>query len=416
MSIDISERAVLSILIRKPDNAAKAFARVPIEQFNGPNRLVVEAIQALRVARRPVAADTVATEMRRRGTLNRVGDDLPYRLDGEFISASTLDYHLDILVDAARKHSLSKIGHSLLTQAEAPDADSTQLAHSAAEQIQAVIDRAEAEQDVQVETLRDLLDSPDEPYDWIVPGLLERMDRLILTGIEGMGKSTLFRQMAVAIAAGVHPFTLRDIEPRRVLYLDLENSRRQARRKLRPMAIAAQQAGKNPYDNLFIECRPEGIDVTSPEHEMWFVQRAVALQPSILFTGPIYKMHEDDPNDERPARQIAAVLDRVRAAANCAIVIETHSGHGTEGLHGPRKVRPNGTSMWLRWPEFGYGLRPTDEFTKDNRLVEFVPWRGDRDERDWPARLRTGGTWPWQVATDPNAQWTPHPTPTQESA
>lgn len=416
MTLDISERAVLSIVLRKPDNAARAFTRAPIETFTGPNRLVAEAIQALRVARQPVAADTVATEMRRRNTLSRVGIDFPHRLDGEFISAATLDYHLDILADAARLRALSKIGHTLLSQSDAADADSARLAHAAAEQIQSVIDRAEAEQDVHVESLRELLASEDEPYDWIVPGLLERMDRLILTGGEGLGKSTLFRQMAVTIAAGLHPFTLRPIEPQRVLYVDLENSRRQAKRKLRPMTQAAIQAGKDPHDNLFIECRPEGMDVTQPEHEMWMVSRAVALQPSIMFTGPIYKMHEQDPNDERPARQISAALDRVRAAANCAIVIETHSGHATEGLNGPRKVRPNGTSMWLRWPEFGYGIRPTDEFTEDNRLVDFVAWRGDRDERDWPTRLRRGGSWPWQVATDPNQSWKPYPTPNERSA
>ena len=407
MSLDISERTVLAILIRKPDNAPRAFGRVPIEQFSGPNRLVAEAIQSLRVARQPVDETTVSDEMRRRGTLTRVGHTYTHEISQWFISQDALDYHLDVLADAARLRSLAQIGTRLTQQVDQPDADSTILAHHAAEDIQAVIDRAEAETDVHVETLRELLDSPDEPYDWIVPGLLERMDRLILTGSEGLGKSTLFRQMAVTIAAGLHPFTLRHAEPQRVLYVDLENSRRQAKRKLRPMTAAAIQAGRDPHDNLFIECRPEGIDVTKPEHETWLVSRAVALQPSIVFTGPIYKMHEEDPNDERPARKIAAVLDRVRAAANCAIVIETHSGHATEGLNGPRKVRPTGTSMWLRWPEFGYGIRPTEDFTEDNRLVDFVAWRGDRDERDWPSRLRRGGSWPWQVATDPNNSWTP---------
>jgi hypothetical protein len=38
-------------------------------------------------------------------------------------------------------------------------------------------------------TLDALLSEPETPEDWVVPGLLERMDRLILTGWEGLGKA-----------------------------------------------------------------------------------------------------------------------------------------------------------------------------------------------------------------------------------
>ncbi len=73
-------------------------------------------------------------------------------------------------------------------------------------------------------------------HDWLVPGLLERQDRVILTGPEGGGKSTLLRQMAVQFASGIHPFGGDLFEPLRVLLLDLENSSRQVHRGLRPTA------------------------------------------------------------------------------------------------------------------------------------------------------------------------------------
>ena len=59
-------------------------------------------------------------------------------------------------------------------------------------------------------------------------------------------------------------------------------------------------------------------------------------------------------------------------------------------------MRPTGTSLWLRWPEFGYGIRAADGYDPMNRVVDFVAWRGDRAERDWPTQLRSGGTWPWE--------------------
>src|SRR5438132_11941606 len=67
----------------------------------------------------------------------------------------------------------------------------------------------------------------DEPeYDWVIPEVVERGDRVVLTGGEGMGKSTLLRQIAIQAAAGVHPFTLEAMTPVRVMLLDLENSKR----------------------------------------------------------------------------------------------------------------------------------------------------------------------------------------------
>src|SRR5690606_41049990 len=113
----------------------------------------------------------------------------------------------------------------------------------AAEKIQAARDSSDASQAVATETLRALLAAVDEPYAWVVPGLLERSDWLILTGSEGLGKSTLFRQMAVCAAAGINPFTAERHAPQRVLYIDVENSRRQAKRALRPLALAAMQHG-----------------------------------------------------------------------------------------------------------------------------------------------------------------------------
>ncbi len=46
--------------------------------------------------------------------------------------------------------------------------------------------------------------------------------------------------------------------------------------------------------------------------------------------------------------------------------------------------------MWLRWPEFGIGIRKEEG---DNYVVEH--WRGPRDKRDWPQTLVRGRRWPW---------------------
>jgi len=53
--------------------------------------------------------------------------------------------------------------------------------------------------------------------------------------------------------------------------------------------------------------------------------------------------------------------------------------------------------LFMRWPEFGYGLRPDAD---DDHLLQLVSWRGARDERAWPTHLRQGGSdeWPFVEA------------------
>jgi 5S rRNA maturation endonuclease (ribonuclease M5) len=62
---------------------------------------------------------------------------------------------------------------------------------------------------------------------FVIPDTLAHEERLLVTGLEGHGKSTLLRQIAVQVAAGTHPFTLRPMQPRRVMVIDAENGTRQ---------------------------------------------------------------------------------------------------------------------------------------------------------------------------------------------
>jgi len=250
------------------------------------------------------------------------------------------------------------------------------------------------------------LDTADDEYDWVVPGLLERGDRLMLTGHEGLGKSMLTRQLAVTMAAGIHPFrTALTFEPRRVLYIDCENSERQSRRKFRPLAGASVRARHRvPDGGMRLIHKPNGLDLTRKDDEDWLLERVTAHQPDVLFIGPFYRLHNANLNEELPARRTVAVLDKARNSVGCALVIEAHAGHGNQ-IH-ERDVRPVGSSLLLRWPEFGYGLTPVE---KDKKLVHLRPWRGPREEREWPKQLMWGDPekWPWMeylTAADLNGQ------------
>lgn len=226
---------------------------------------------------------------------------------------------------------------------------------------------------------------------------VDRPDGMFLAGQQCIPthNSMLLRQMAVTIAAGLHPFTFEETRPHRVLMIDCENSERQSRRKFRPLAAASITAHRRvPDGGLRLIHRPEGIDLTRPDDAAWLLERVTAHKPDALFIGPFYRLHAGNMNEELPARKAIAVLDQARVKANCALIIEAHAGHGEQGSK--RSVRPAGSSLLLRWPEFGYGIRPAEEGT--TRLVDVLAWRGARDERDWPEALTRNdkpGGWPW---------------------
>lgn len=234
----------------------------------------------------------------------------------------------------------------------------------------------------------------EEVYNWLVPGLLEEQDRLILTGGEGGGKSTFFRQIAVTLACGRHPFTFRPTVPVRVLLVDIENTASQVRRKIRPLV---ELAGPTfDPDNLKVEVRTGGLDLLQRHDHRWLLERMAANKPQVLIIGPNYKLHDGDPNEEGPAKKVISILDDLRARYRSCILMEAHAPN--ERTLG----RPFGASIWRRWPEFGYGIWPPPDADPDDTSVQFRPWRGDRDSRDWPRSLVRGGkgNWPW---VDPDA-------------
>ncbi|WP_024801167.1 AAA family ATPase [Nocardia sp. BMG51109] len=235
-----------------------------------------------------------------------------------------------------------------------------------------------------------------EEYDWLVPGVLERTDRLILTGFEGTGKSYLLAQVALCIASGLNPFGgFPGGEPGRVLVVDCENSERQTARRYRRMRGMVEKccsrAGVQVPDwskQLRFVLRPEGVALNDPR-EFAKVERAVrATDPDMVIVGPLYRMHTLDTRDEQAAKELTDRLDELRVRYRLALVAEAHVAHGSG--REARALKPIGSSLFLRWPEFGLGLRPAQGTEEEEHpsKVDIVAWRGGREDRVWPSYLR----------------------------
>ena len=248
----------------------------------------------------------------------------------------------------------------------------------------------------------EFLEEPDT-HDWLIPGLLERSERIVLTGSEGLGKTVLCSQLATCMAGGVHPFTAHPlgsgVRGIRVLVVDCENSAAQSRRRFRRMVGVVDHSrrtrGLSPMDwseSMFIEIRPAGIDLLSGRDVAWLEHAISATAPDLLVLGPLYKLHHTNPSDETSARELVWVLDGLRERYGFALLTEAHAGNASD-VNGDRLMRPIGSSLFRRWPEFGFGLRKSP--TQGAPEVDVVSWRGSREERDWPEQLVRAETLPW---------------------
>lgn len=301
----------------------------------------------------------------------------------------------DAVRDASIRRGLSDVSRRYLEAAQDPAWHSPDAVSRAIEELE-VLRANSASRKFIAKRLADILEGSDE-YDWLIPGLLERRDRLVVTGAEGAGKTTFVRQLAILSAAGLHPLKNEKIKPVRVLVIDAENTEGQWRRAVRWMTTAAARAGSaDPAQEIRIMAGSR-IDITRGSH-MGEIHRLVdEHKPDMLLIGPLYKLVPKAINNDDDAAPLIVALDSLRDRG-LALVMEAHAGHAL-GAGGERDLRPRGSSALLGWPEFGFGLRPLAE---DPDTVSVVRWRGDRDVRDWPKHLRRGGPgeWSW-VPSEP---------------
>jgi len=365
--------------------------------YSPAHELTWTAVLTLAVTGTPIDTITVTDELDRRGNLHRAGGPAYlHELVAGVATPGSATYYAGRLLHLQAQRRDATLATRLAQTARSPDETSHNVA------LRLLRDHLEDDQRLSADRAnmpgQDVdtflgAGAADDHYDWLVPGMLERQDRLILTAGEGHGKSTLLRQWATQIAAGIHPFTGELCDPHKVLVLDLENSERQTRRKMRPLRLAAGH-DLDPT-NLVIACKVEGLNLSAPEDQAWLAALIAHHSPDLLITGPIYKLANGDPIKEVESKPAAIALDALRARHDLAVVLEAHSAKSANGNPKNRPKEPYGWSGWLRWPEFGLHLSEDGDLTH---------WRGMREERQFPPALQRGGEWPWNAVSSLNDQ------------
>lgn len=386
------EELVIGGCILNPDAIPFAANQLSPDDFAQP--LIAEAFRAvvqLRKAGEPVEPFSVWRRCEANGVKN-----LPVTAIHEWLgnvgSSVSVEFYAREVKESATRRRLHQAGlryQQAIADPEAP------AAKTVSDMLQALANIRDGSTDTTLvaKTLGAILDVEETPADWVIENLLERGDRMIITGYEGLGKTTWIRQIMICAAAGINPSTLDRIDPIPGLVIDVENSERQWRRETAGIARTAAGYAHSPRDTLLVHCGKR-MDLRK-DKDLGLIHRLVdEHQPQILAIGPLYRLTPNGINNDEEAAPLIAALDTLRDKG-LVLVME---GHSPKGKDGERNLAPRGSAALMGWPEFGFGLAPKETG------AEVVRWRGDRDrKREWPRELYRGGAFPWTGdTTNPN--------------
>lgn len=234
----------------------------------------------------------------------------------------------------------------------------------------------------------DLVTRPDYEFEFIIPGVLARSERLLLVGVEGHGKSEMMRQLAYSVAAGVHPFSAEKIEPRRVLYIDAENHPGQVMGRWKTLGNLLERNGGQIERGMLtiLEEWDSEIDLTTAKGRAWLKERVHAYRPDLLLLGPLKNLVQKNLSDHETVNQLRYCINSTRSISGCSVVMEHHAPLRMSGDR-ERELRPYGSGLFLGWPDFGYAMKPTQQ----QGVYEWQSFRGDRVRgRQWPEAVRWG--------------------------
>ncbi|MCX8455336.1 AAA family ATPase [Paenarthrobacter ureafaciens] len=383
------EELVIGACILTPDSIRFAAGVLEPTDFKSKTHAdIFRAIVRLRKSDEPIEPFSVWTKAQELGAKGIEVVDLHRMVEGVG-SAEHISFYADQVKEASSRRKLAVIATSLMREAADETRHPSQAAQAAAEAIKNLA--TGGAQRMTTKTLEAIL-AVQEDHDWLIPDLLERGDRLILTGFEGGGKTTWIRQLLICMAAGIHPTTWNMLDqPLKILVVDAENTEAQWRAQVRGMTAKAAAYGiTDPAPNIEIYAKGR-IDITK-DATLGEVHRLVdEHSPDVLAIGPLYKMVSTGINNDQEAAPLIMALDSLRDRG-VALIMEGHASKGnSQNL--VRDLAPRGSAALMGWPEFGFGLHP-DANNPDMTLV--TRWRGDREAgRLWPRELWRGGAFPW---------------------
>ena len=398
-----AERGVLCGMFDDPRGIDAAAGLLTEEDFHRPaHQVTFAAIVALHAAGEPASPVTVAQWLAASGQAAALGDQARMYLF-ELWQLRFTWFHVASCAATVRDRAVRRrtiLAGTRICQLARTQPDLDELAAGVRVEADAAVTLAgqASPRATRLVTAEEFMSSERAIPDPVIPGVVNRMDRVVVVGGSGSGKTTLALQVAAAAAVGVHPFARDRYDPVRVLVIDLEMPAYLLEHAITRVFRAARGYG-DPFDGgrLQIVHRPRGIDLGQRGQAHLLAGMIRKADPDLVIAGPVYKMHADA--GERGEHTVVMDFwDDMRDRHDCALWLETHPA---KGRFGKTVWEPSGSGRWRDWPEIGFAMVPV---SGKDRVMEVRPFRGMRDrDRAWPEQFTgtIGAGWPWQATYPP---------------
>ena len=188
----------------------------------------------------------------------------------------------------------------------------------------------------------DLMSEPDEAVPWLVDNRIAKSTVSAIAGPPKSGKSSLLRQMALAVAGGTK-WLGNQCNQHPVVFLSVEDNRRQATAHFRHM-------GANPGAPLHVHTGPPP-DPAVISTDDWVERLIDRYDAKLLVVENFAKLVQvDDWNDYGIVTAALRPYDAIASVTGCAIII---------GLHVRKSGGEDGTSVmgstqWVGRPQYHF--------------------------------------------------------------
>lgn len=182
----------------------------------------------------------------------------------------------------------------------------------------------------------DMIDNPPEEVPELIHGILHVGCKMIITADSKAGKSCMAENLAICIAEGKPWMKRFQCEKGRVLYIDLELSRRAIYDRTQLIRKELEVTSKIPNLEFFpLRGYAESLETLLPK----IVRRARSKNYSAIVIDPLYKIQSGDENSAEALSKFCNALDRLARETGAALII-TH--HHPKGHAGDRKAIDRG--------------------------------------------------------------------------